>query len=89
MSPIKEHIISAVLEEIRTERDGFVINRSAVKGCVDVFLQLSDGPSGESVYKRDLEPAILRESQVFYKAEGLKLLETCDAPEYLNRVGHS
>lgn len=84
--PIKGHLISAVLDEIRTERDGYVINRSAVKGCVDVLLQLSDESSGVSVYKKDLEPAILRESEIFYKAEGLKLLETCDAPEYLSRV---
>ena len=71
---------------MRTERDGYVINRSAVKCCVDVFLQLSDETYGVSIYKRDLEPAILKESEAFYKAEGVKLIETCDASEYLRRV---
>ncbi|KAH8092592.1 Cullin-domain-containing protein [Cristinia sonorae] len=83
--PISTHIISAILDQIRTERDGFVINRSAVKGCVEVLLQLSD-PDGPSVYKRDLEPAFLQESELFYRAEGEKLLESCTAPEYLTRV---
>lgn len=85
--PIEGHIITAILSQIRFERDGYVINRSAVKGCVDVLMSLDVG-NGTAVYKRDLEPALLRESEAFYKEEGLKLLETCDAPEYLARVSY-
>jgi cullin 3 len=51
-----------------------------------VLLLLRVDGDGPSVYKRDLEPAILRDSEAFYKGEGNKLLETCDAPEYLRRV---
>ena len=81
-------MISAILTLIQTERDGFTINRSSVKGCVDVFLQLQDTSSREpvSIYRRDIEPAVLKESEVFYKKEGERLLETCDAPEFLRRV---
>ena len=86
-SPIQEHIISAILTQIQVERDGYVINRSAVKGCVDVLLQLFDERADASVYKRDLEPVILKESEAFYQREGEHLLEACDAPEYLRRVG--
>ncbi|KAH9928310.1 Cullin-domain-containing protein [Fomitopsis serialis] len=85
-SPIQGHIISAILTQIQTERDGYVINRSAVKGCVDVLLQLFDEREDVSVYKRDLEPILLKESEAFYEKEGEHLLETCDAPEYLRRV---
>lgn len=85
--PIYDHISSAILSLLRIERDGYVINRSAVTGCVDVLLQLSDGADGYTVYKRDLEPAILRESTAFYTAEGVRLLESCDASEYLRKVG--
>ncbi|KAH9949907.1 Cullin-domain-containing protein [Amylocystis lapponica] len=84
--PIEDHIISAILTQIQTERDGYVINRSAVKGCVDVFLQLYDEHEDITVYKRDIEPAVLKESEAFYKKEGEHLLETCDAREYLSRV---
>jgi cullin 3 len=83
--PIKEHLVTAILTQIQFERDGYVVNRSATKGCVDVFLTLEDS-SGLTVYKRDLEPALLRDSQTFYASEGLKLLRSCDAPEYLRRV---
>lgn len=65
-----------------------MINRSAVKECVDVLLQLRVDGEGSSVYKRDLEPAILRESESFYKGEADRLLESCDAPEYFRRVSY-
>ncbi|KAF7794808.1 hypothetical protein EIP86_005950 [Pleurotus ostreatoroseus] len=83
--PIQDHLIKAVLLQIQTERDGYVINRSAMKGCVDILLDLMDRPDGTTIYKRDLEPAILKESERFYKAEGERLLETCDASEFLRR----
>ncbi|KAJ6619719.1 Cullin-domain-containing protein [Mycena sp. CBHHK59/15] len=83
--PIKEHLVTAILNQIQFERDGYVVNRSAIKGCVDVFLTLEDS-TGLTVYKRDLEPALLRESKAFYEAEGIKLLQSCDASEYLLRV---
>ena len=87
-NPIEGHVISAILTLIQTERDGYTINRSSVKGCVDVFLQLQDLSTREvlSIYRRDIEPVVLKESEVFYKKEGDRLLETCDAPEYLRRV---
>ena len=66
-----------------------MINRSTVKGCVDVFLGLiADADTQETVYKRDLEPPFLKESEAFYRAEGERLAETCDSPEYLRRVRH-
>lgn len=89
-APISQHISSAILTQIQIERDGYPINRSAVKECVDVLLLLrAEDGAGPSVYKRDLEPAILKESEVFYKGEGERLLESCDAAEYLRRVGIS
>lgn len=85
--PISDHVYSAILSQIQIERGGYMINRSAVKECVDVLLQLTvKGDDKTSVYKQDLEPAILLESETFYKAEGDRLLESCDAPEYLRRV---
>ncbi|KAG2756581.1 Cullin-domain-containing protein [Suillus brevipes Sb2] len=84
--PIQDHVTSAILSLIQIERDGYVISRSVVKECVDVLLQLSVDHDAKTVYKRDLEPAVLTASETFYSAEGKRLLETCDAPEYLRRV---
>lgn len=79
--------MKAILKQIQFERDGFGINRSPVKGCVDIFLNLEIDDTGVTIYKRDLEPAVLRESEAFYKVEGETLLETCNAPEFLRKVG--
>ena len=84
--PIKQHLITAILNQIEFEREGYDINRSAVKGCVDVFISLHNASRGPTIYKEDLEPAILNDSSSFYDQTGNKLLSTCDAPEYLRRV---
>ena len=76
-----------MLIQLQTERNGLTINRSAVKGCVDVLMQLNESSDTVDMYKKLVEPDLLRESETFYKAEGQRLLETCDAPEYLRRVG--
>ncbi|KAF8135043.1 Cullin-domain-containing protein [Boletus edulis] len=74
--PIQDHVVSAVLTLIQIERDGYVISCSAVKECVDVLLQLVMDQEGKTVYKKDLEPAILSASEVFYKAEAERLVST-------------
>jgi cullin 3 len=84
--PIKDFMVSTILRQVRIEREGFPINRSAVKGCVDVLLELRAGGDGPTVYVSELEPAFLRESKEFYEKESDHLLQACDAPEYLRRV---
>ncbi|TFY63803.1 hypothetical protein EVJ58_g3035 [Rhodofomes roseus] len=64
------------------------IVRAPIQGHIisAVLNQLFDERADVSVYKRDLEPVLLRESEAFYQKEGSHLLETCDAAEYLRRV---
>lgn len=85
--PIRDHVIAAILKQIQFERDGYSINQSSVKGCVEVLRNLwVDDANNITVYQHYLEPTFLRESEAFYKTEGLKLLDSCDAPEFLARV---
>lgn len=85
--PIEDHLVSAVLDEVRVERDGFAIDQSAVRGCVEVLCLLRVDQSSPSVYLEKLEPPMLEESRKFYETEGKRRLETCSAPEYLAQVG--
>ena len=84
--PVREHVISALLGQAQVERDGYSISRSAMEECVEVYTTIINPINGIKVYYEDLEPSFLNESQKFYAAEAQKLLETCDAPEYLRRV---
>lgn len=85
--PIEDHLADAVLDEIRVERDGFAINQSAVRGCVEVLSLLRGDPRSPSVYHEKLEPPLLDESRRFYEAEGKQKLESSSAPEYIAHVG--
>ena len=84
--PIQHHIMTAILNQVQFERQGYSINRFSVKGCADVLNNLQVDDISKTVYKRDLEPALLRESDAFYKEEGIRLIESCDASEFLRRV---
>jgi cullin 3 len=84
--PIKDHVINSILSLMHIERDGYVINRSAIMSCVDTLSKISDSPDGTTAYKQYLEPEILSQSEAYYKAEAGRLLETYDTVEYLRRV---
>ena len=84
--PIKEHVINSILSLLHIERDGYVINRSAIMSCADTLSKLSDGSGGMTVYKQYLEPEILSQTEAYYKTEAGRLLETYNTLEYLRRV---
>ncbi|EJD48922.1 Cullin-domain-containing protein [Auricularia subglabra TFB-10046 SS5] len=83
--PIQRHLVATLLNQIRIEREGYAINQSTVKGCLQIFLTLND-ESQRQVYKTDFEPVFLQESASFYEAEGDTLTQSLSVPEYLQRV---
>lgn len=85
-SHVQEQIINAILGQIQVERDGYSINQTAVKECVEIYLQLDDKVTKKPIYLYDIEPIFLAETRKFYALEAQKLLETCNASEYLRRV---
>ncbi|CAO1615339.1 unnamed protein product [Parajaminaea phylloscopi] len=90
--PIAENLYSALLTQIQLERQGQVINRSAVKANIDMLIALTQPRPGASmtsrptVYKHTFEPAFLATSADFYRAEAVRLLNTTDAKTYLRHV---
>lgn len=86
VQPIHDHLVSTLLSQIRLEREGEVINRSAVRDVVQVLLNLSDRPGGPSVYELDFEAGFLAWTAAFYRDEGERLVEDLTAGEYLRRV---
>ncbi|KIJ50978.1 hypothetical protein M422DRAFT_776892 [Sphaerobolus stellatus SS14] len=83
--PIKTHLIATLLKQVQLERNGYTINQSAVKSCIDVLLVLHVDKHG-TVYSKYLEPEFLKESEIFYRQEGEALMDSCDAPTYLKRA---
>jgi cullin 3 len=77
-------LITAILNQVRYEREGFPVNTAAVQSCVDVFLRLRI--DGVTVYKREIEPILLEQTKAYYQEEGRNLVQSCDAPHFLNKV---
>ena len=90
--PIHNHLYTTLLTQIQVEREGSVINRSALKSNIDMLTSLSHPivnvpiASRPTVYKHDFEPAFLATSEEFYRAEAARLLDNHDAAQYLQHV---
>ncbi|KAF7731434.1 Cullin-3 [Apophysomyces ossiformis] len=83
---IQSQLISAMLNQIQLERQGDLIDRSAIKSAVTMLAELTDPPSGETVYVIDFEKSFLEKSNVFYQLESQKLTTAYDASEFMRKV---
>lgn len=88
---IDHRLYTTLLTQIQIEREGSVINRSAVKSNIDMLNSLNppkhwDGTTKCMMYKIEFEPAFLATSEEFYKVEAEKMLDGGDAIRYLRHV---
>ncbi|KAI5300150.1 Cullin-3 [Ascosphaera atra] len=86
-------IISTVLDTILTliwlERNGNTVDRYAIHHCVTMFQNLYDSDDEElanKLYLTQFEPKFLQQSEQFYSAEGLSLIQSTDAISYCRHV---
>ncbi|CAM0137429.1 unnamed protein product [Umbelopsis sp. WA50703] len=84
--PIQAQLTAVLLDQIKMERKGEQIDRSAVKAAVDMLVELYDNEKKENVYVVDFEPHYLETSSAFYLVESQALLAECDAPEYMRKI---
>lgn len=84
--PIQKHLISAMLTQIQLERNGDVIDRSAIQSAVAMLVELNDPKTNNTVYAVDFEAEYLETSTAFYQIESQKLVSSYDAPEFMRKV---
>ncbi len=90
--PIQRNLYGTLLDQIQIEREGTPINRSALKSCIEMLVELKYPKQNiaiaqrPSVYKQEFEPAFLSTSVDFYRAEAERTLERGDAGAYLSHV---
>ncbi|KAI7870495.1 Cullin [Mucor mucedo] len=84
--PIQKQLISAMLTQIQLERNGDVIDRSAIQSAVAMLVELTDPLTGNTVYAVDFEAEYLETSTSFYQIESQKLVSSYDAPEFMRKV---
>lgn len=74
-----------ILEQIAMDRDGDVIDKTVIKGCIYMLEGLYETPQeheDERLYLTSFEKDFLDASREFYREEGTKLLEEADAATY-------
>ncbi|TIB95913.1 Cullin-domain-containing protein [Wallemia mellicola] len=95
-------LFAVIHSQICLERDGQVIDRSALKSCCDILFELSElspvhlksktksyippSPYEKSIYTVLLEPQLRAETEKYYRDEATSFLESNDIPSYLKRV---
>jgi cullin 3 len=86
---VGRHLVAALLTLIRLEREGEVVNRSAILSATDMLAGLRRGGAadeGEPVYRDIFEEVFLEETRDFYRREVASALATLSAPEFLAKV---
>lgn len=70
---VHEFLRSTLLEMIRQERNGDVVDRSKIKTCCHMLVVL--GINNRRVYETTFEQQFLQEAAEFYRLEGQKFLQ--------------
>lgn len=66
---IRQHLQSTLLQMVKNERRGELIDRLAVRNACQMLIQLGieAGPEGRRVYEEDFEIPFLNQSAEFYR----------------------
>ncbi|KAF2858820.1 Cullin-domain-containing protein [Piedraia hortae CBS 480.64] len=86
---ILDILIRVVLDQIEMDRSGQPMDQYLVRSNIlmlEALYESDDKKDDERLYTKHLEPAFLRETSAFYRAEGERLLQECDAGSYCRKV---
>lgn len=80
---------TVILDQIKMEREGDIINHATIRSCVymlEALYENEDENENEKIYLTSFEGEFLAASGEFYKQEGVRLLRECDAATYLRKT---
>ncbi|KAG7222385.1 hypothetical protein INR49_016340 [Caranx melampygus] len=78
-SVVQKRTVDGILEQIELERNGETVDRSLLRSLLGMLSDLQ-------VYKDSFEERFLIETNRLYAAEGQRLMQERDVPEYLHHV---
>uniref|UniRef100_A0A8C1UPB8 Cullin-4A n=1 Tax=Cyprinus carpio TaxID=7962 RepID=A0A8C1UPB8_CYPCA len=76
---VQSRTVEGILEQIECERNGETVDRSLLRSLLGMLSDLQ-------VYKDSFEQRFLTETNRLYAAEGQRLMQERDVPEYLHHV---
>lgn len=81
---IRDNLRETLLQFVRRERRGEVIDRLAIRHACQMLIEL--GIESRTVYQEDFEQPFLQESAEFYKMESQRFLEQNSVSAYIKKV---
>jgi len=78
---IRTRLLNILLELVRSERTGEVVNRGLIRNITKMLTDL-----GPSVYGEEFENPFLQFSTEFYRAESQIFIECCGSGDYLKKA---
>ncbi|XP_034436636.1 cullin-4A isoform X2 [Hippoglossus hippoglossus] len=78
-SAVQKRTVDGILEQVEQERNGETVDRSLLRSLLGMLSDLQ-------VYKDSFEERFLIETNRLYAAEGQRLMQERDVPEYLHHV---
>ncbi|KAI9477450.1 hypothetical protein LPJ78_001655 [Coemansia sp. RSA 989] len=76
-------VTKSVLSQISSERRGEQVNRSVLRGVVDMLVELQDTDRLRTVYETSLDPQLLAESRAYYQSLAKSRLTDHSAAAYV------
>ncbi|CAK9162899.1 unnamed protein product [Ilex paraguariensis] len=80
-SKIQARLRGTLLELVRGERTGEIINRGLMRNIMKMLMDL-----GSLVYQEDFEKPFIEVSADFYRVESQQFIECCDCGDYLKKA---
>lgn len=81
---IKPKLIDRLLAEIRSERDGQVIDRAQVSAAVQMLIEV--GVHSRKIYEQEFEQQLLQETADYYRLESNQLITDSSCHSYLQKA---
>ena len=75
-------LLSVMLDQIRMEREGDIIDKTLIRSCaymLEGLYETDDDEENSKLYLTEFEPVFLSATREFYRAEGISLIQEADA----------
>jgi hypothetical protein len=66
-SSIKPRLVARLIEEIRKDRDGQIIDKGAIRQAIHMLLEV--GVHSRKIYEQEFESVLLVETAAYYRLE--------------------
>ncbi|KAL3832004.1 hypothetical protein ACJMK2_023688 [Sinanodonta woodiana] len=88
IEPLRDHLLSIILQEIRNDRLGGTVNQTVLHGVINSFVDVEEYKKKFplQLYEEMFETKFLQETGDYYRQEAAKLKDECSCSEYMEKV---